>query len=152
MIDLTKEVDATRCSVILVREQGGQLTGSGCCGRVEGDFLGCGSGPAFPERRAAMEAMGPLYRALKTRYRDTIDIDVVDPRNAVALGLLLFRDFRRHRVGFRDAVRTLARVPVQAMIVNGRLVARGAWPDTEEVIRLVDTLVDREPTELQASA
>jgi hypothetical protein len=137
-------------SVILVREQGGQLTGSGCCGRVEGDFLGCASGPAFPERRAAMEAMGPLYRALRARYHDTIDIDVVDPRNALALGLLLLRDFRRFRVGFVDALRTLARVPVQAVIVNGRVIARGEWPDPENVIRLLETSIDRERAEIHA--
>ncbi len=130
-------------SVILIREQGGQLTGSGCCGRVEGDFLGCASGPAFPERRAAMEAMGPLYRALRSKYHDTIDIDVVDPRNTVALLLLLFRDFRRFHISVADALRTLARVPVQAMIVNGRIVARGEWPTPEEVIPFLDAAVDR---------
>lgn len=137
-------------SVIFIREQEGQLTGSGCCGRVEGDFLGCGTRLEFPERRAAMEAMGPLYRALRARFGDTIDLDVVDPRNAFALGLLLLRDFRRHRVGFLDAVRTLARLPVQAVVVNGRIVARGEWPSAEHVIRLLDTSIGRERAEVHA--
>lgn len=97
-----------------------------------------------------MEAMGPLYRALRARFGDTIDLDVVDPRNAFALGLLLLRDFRRHRVGFLDAVRTLARLPVQAVVVNGRIVARGEWPSAEHVIRLLDTSIGRERAEVHA--
>ncbi|MBM4185114.1 MAG: hypothetical protein FJ207_13010 [Gemmatimonadetes bacterium] len=127
-----------RHSVIFVREMEQQLTGSGCCGRLEGDFLGCAGERVFPERRAGMEAMGPLYRALHARYGDTIDLEVIDPRNAIALGLLLLRDFRRFRVGFGEAWRTLTRLPVQALVLDGRLVARGAWPAADEVIGVLE--------------
>lgn len=125
-------------SVILIRELEAQLTGSACCGRLEGDFVRCGAEPVFAERRAAMEAMGPLYRALRSRYDDGVEINVVDPRNALALTFLLLRDFRHFRVGLREALRTLARIPVQAVVVNGRLVARGAWPSPEEVFGQLD--------------
>jgi len=123
-------------SVILIREWEAQISGSGCCGRLEGDFLSCDGQPAAPERRAVMESMGPLYRELRARLGGNADIEVVDPRN-VSLFFLLLRDFWRFRVGLGHALRTLARVPVQAVVVNGRIVARGKWPEAEEVIAIV---------------
>lgn len=128
---------STKPSVILVREWEAQMSGSGCCGRLEGDFLGCDGEPAAPERRAVMETMGPLYQALRSRLGDDADIEVVDPRN-VSLFFLLVRDFWRFRVGVVEALRTLARIPIQAVVVNGRLVARGEWPTAEEVVAIVD--------------
>lgn len=120
-------------SILLVREWEAQMSGSGCCGRLEGDFLQCEGESFLPERRNVMESMGPLYRALKSRLGDSAEIEVVDPRN-FGLFLLLLRDFWRYRVGLRAALSTLAGIPVQAVVVNGRIVARGAWPDADAVL------------------
>jgi hypothetical protein len=119
-------------SVILIREWEAQMSGSGCCGRLEGDFLHCEGQPVAAERRAIMERMGPLYKGLRERFGDSADIDVVDPRNATLL-FMLVRDFFAFRVGLGEALRTLARIPIQAVVVNGRIVARGEWPDVEDV-------------------
>jgi hypothetical protein len=124
-------------SVILIREWEAQMSGSGCCGRIEGDFLNCESQPVAAERRAVMERMGPLYKSLRKRFGDTADIDVVDPRNATLL-FMLIRDFFAYRVGLAEAVRTLARIPIQAVVVNGRIVARGEWPAFEDVAAVID--------------
>jgi len=124
-------------SVILIREWEAQTSGSGCCGRLEGDFLLCGdSQPVTAERRAVMERMGPLYRALRARFGGVADIEVVDPRNLILL-FLLIRDFWAFRVGLRSALRTLARIPIQAVVVNGRIMARGEWPDVEQVAAII---------------
>ena len=61
-----------RSSVILIREWERQMSASGCCGRLEGDFLQRRGERCFPERRAVMEAMGPLYRDLRSRYGDEL--------------------------------------------------------------------------------
>jgi hypothetical protein len=128
-------------SVILIREWEAQTSGSGCCGRLEGDFLPCGdSQPVAAERRAVMERMGPLYRTLRERFGESIDLDVVDPRNAT-LFFMLIRDFWTFRVGLGQAIRTLARIPIQAVVVNGRLVARGEWPDAEDVVAIIERSV-----------
>lgn len=124
-------------SVLLIREWEGQTSGSGCCGRLEGDLPFCEQQTLAPERRAVMERMGPLYQALRKRFGSSIELEVVDPRN-VSLLFLLVRDFRRYGVGFGSALRTLARIPVQAVVVNGRIVARGEWPDPEEVARMLE--------------
>jgi hypothetical protein len=127
----------TKPSILLIREWEGQTSGSGCCGRLEGDFLVCGeSQPVAHGQRSIMERMGPLYMTLKRRLGDSAEIEVIDPRN-VSLFFFLLRDFWRYRVGFGQALRTLFGIPVLAVVVNGRIVARGEWPDAETVLALV---------------
>ncbi len=130
----------TRPSVILIREWEEQLSGSGCCGRVEGDFLTSQGEPTFRERRACMEAMAPLSRALRERFGDTIELQVVDPRNSFLVFMLL-RDFWAFRVGLVEALKTISRIPIQAVVVNGRLVSRGEWPDPLEVVQILEEAI-----------
>jgi hypothetical protein len=122
-----------RPSVLLIREWEQQMSSSGCCGRLEGDFLAPGGKRCFPERRDIMESMGPLYRELRSRFGDAVEINVVDPRNFGTLLALLARDFRRHRPAVRDIVRTVSHFSVTSVIVNGRLLTRGSWPSVDDV-------------------
>ena len=85
-----------------------------------------------------MDAMGPLYRALRKRSGGAIELQVVDPRNLLSMIFLLARDFWGFRVGLREALGTLGRLPIQGVVVNGRLVAHGEWPDPADVLRVVD--------------
>jgi hypothetical protein len=127
---------ATKPSVILVREWEQQLTGSGCCGKLAGDFAVCAGERVFAERRAIMERMGPVYRTLKERFGDGVELQVVDPRNFGLLWLLL-RDLRRFRVGLGASLATLSRVGTHAVVVNGRLADRTDRPDAERIASLV---------------
>ncbi len=130
----------TRPSVILVREWEAQLSGSGCCGRLEGDFLARDGEPIFRERRACMEAMAPLSRALRERFGDAIELQVLDPRNP-ALFFLLLRDFWAFRVGLVEALKTIGRLPIQAVVLNGKLLSRGEWPDPLEVVEILEEVI-----------
>ena len=130
----------TRPSVILIREWEAQLSGSGCCGRLEGDFLARDGEPIFRERRARMEAMAPLSRALRERFGDAIELQVLDPRNP-ALFFLLLRDFWAFRVGLVEALKTIGRLPIQAVVLNGKLLSRGEWPDPLEVVELLEEAI-----------
>ncbi|MCH7934643.1 MAG: hypothetical protein IIC36_11685 [Gemmatimonadetes bacterium] len=130
----------TRPSVILIREWEAQLSGSGCCGRLEGDFLARDGEPIFRERRAGMEAMAPLSRALRERFGDAIELQVLDPRNP-ALFFLLLRDFWAFRVGLVEALKTIGRLPIQAVVLNGKLLSRGEWPDPLEVVEILEEAI-----------
>ena len=130
----------TRPSVILIREWEAQLSGSGCCGRLEGDFLARDGEPIFRERRACMEAMAPLSRALRERFGDAIELQVLDPRNP-ALFFLLLRDFWAFRVGLVEALKTIGRLPIQAVVLNGKLLSRGEWPDPLEVVEILEEAI-----------
>ncbi len=124
-----------RSTLILVREWEQQMSSSGCCGRLEGDLLQWGGERCFPERRRHMEGAGKLYREVRERYGDAVEIHIVDPRNLVSLLPVLFREFRRHRVPIREALATLFGFGVNAVVLNGRLVdapewrLSDAWPD-----------------------
>lgn len=133
-----------KTSVILVREWEQQMSGSGCCGRLEGDFLGCGENAVFKERRAIMERMGPVYRAIRARFGDAVDMQIVDPRNFTLL-LLLLRDFWTFRVGLGTAMRTLSRLPKQGVVVNGRIADRTADPDVNRIVAAVEAATSRVP-------
>lgn len=140
-----------RPSVILIREWAEQLTGSGCCGRLEGDFAGCHEGPVFRERREGMERMGLVYRGLKEQFGDAVEIQVVDPRNA-ALLFLLVRDCWTFRVGFGAGLRMLFSIPKQAVVVNGHLADRTDHPDPRRIAQIVEAQVRRGPTAIGVSA
>lgn len=135
--------DAPRPRVVLVREWEQQLSSSGCCGRIEGDFLdfgGEGERP-FAERRTEMECAGDLYRAVKARYGDRVDVRIVDPRNLLSLVPTLLADARRHGASLAEAFWSLLRLSVNTVIVNGRVVARNRWPEPGELFRELDGVV-----------
>lgn len=145
-----------RHRVILVREWEQQLSSSGCCGRIEGDFLdfgegagnGAGAGPAgraFPGRRAEMERAGRLYRALKDRWGDRVEIRIVDPRNLLVLVPTLYRDARHHGASIPEALGSLLRLSVNCVVVDGRVVARNRWPEPGEVVRALEARASPAP-------
>lgn len=148
-----------RSSVLLIREYDQQLSGSGCCGRVEGDFARCDGEPVFAERRAIMERMGSVYRALKADFGETeVDVQIIDPRNA-GLIFLLVRDFWAFGVGVRSALATLFRLSTHGVVVNGRLADRTAHPDPERIAEIVDEQLrgarfptERRPTPTRTAA
>ncbi len=142
----TRREEVSPVRVILVREWEQQLSSSGCCGRIEGDFLDFGAEPgrAFAGRRAEMESAGVLYRALNARYGDRIDVRIVDPRNLLALVPTLLRDARRHGASIPEALASLLRLSVNCVIVNGRVVARNRWPEPEKVVRALEPGLPRD--------
>jgi hypothetical protein len=124
-----------RPSVILIRELDEQTTGVRCVGRVRKELFHSAD-PAFAERRAIMERMGELYRMLRYRFQKTIDIQIVDPRN-IAFPMILVGELFAHRVGFREALRTLTRIPSHAVLLNGRIVDVSGAPDVPAIVALV---------------
>jgi hypothetical protein len=129
-----------RPSILLVREWEQQMSSSGCCGRLQGDLLLQGGDHIFVRRREIMEEMGPLYRSIRAELGDQVELRVVDPRNFPALLVILLRDARRHGLGWRGMIRTLSGLTVQTVVVNGRIFARGSWPDPETFCREVKLL------------
>lgn len=122
--------------LILVREADQQMSGSGCCGRVQGDLAGWDrSGAVFAERRATMGRMGEVYRAVREAFGDRVRITVVDPRNQLAFVPLVLRDALRYRVRPLAAARAVLGASVASGILDGRLLFRGAVPDPQAVVR-----------------
>lgn len=122
--------------VLLVRQWDAQTTGGSCCGRLEGAGAEFG-GDEFAHNRCAMEEMGAVYRALRSELPN-VDIQVVDPRNVTWLVPTIYRDARRGGASRGDAARTVLRgVSYTAIIVDGRIVARGEVPGPEAAVDAV---------------
>lgn len=145
---------APKPSVIFVREWDQQLSSSGCCGRVEGDFLGTGTvrERVFSERRECMEEVGELYRALRDRFGDRVEIRVLDPRNLVSLVPILWQEGQRHGVPVPTRLSAVLRVSVNMVIVNGRVLSRGRWPAWRELRDALEGVKDADAAEGAASA
>ena len=120
-----------RPSVILVRESAEPI--GGCCRIPNSALVSTKEDPAFAGQRAIIERMGVVYQALRRRFGEAIELQILDPRN-IALPILLVRDFFAHRVGFRAAVGTLARIPMHGVIVNGRIVDTSSVPVADAIM------------------
>lgn len=129
-----------RPHLILVRERDAQFAASGCGGRIDGDacrWTRAGES-VFAERRRLMERTGAVYRAVRERFGDRVEISVVDPRNAVALAFLVLRDAMRFAVRPRRLARTLLRIGAVAVIVDGEVLASGRVPEIDDVLRRLE--------------
>jgi hypothetical protein len=73
----------------------------------------------------------------------------VDPRNLFTICALILRDARAHSLSIWKALRTLFRIPVTGVVVNGRLLARGRWPEVSE---LKEVLGDPKTTREEAAS
>lgn len=131
-------------SVILIRENAEQLTGSGCCGKLEGDHPLTERRELFRHTRAHQESFGTLHRAVREFFppldgREQVSLHVVDPRNQLYLVPKLWRDVIRYRPGWRAGLRTALQLfSLPAVIVNGRVLNRkGRPPDPDALCHAV---------------
>lgn len=125
--------------LILVREIDQQMSGSGCCGRIEGDAAfwdteGC----VFQERREKMNRVGEIYRAVRSRFGDDVAITIVDPRNLVSFLPLVIRDAFRHQVPFFTALRAMVSTSLSTAVLDGQLLYSGRIPSAAEALDLIE--------------
>ena len=126
--------------LILIREMDQQMSGSGCCGRVEGDlrgWVGAGSECFFPGRRALMDRFGAVYRAVKAEFGPAVRVTVVDPRNQISLVPMVVRDAFRYRVPALTAARSLLSASVCSALFDGQLLFRREVPPVAQVLDLI---------------
>lgn len=126
--------------LILIREIDEQMSGSGCCGRVEGDlrhWVGERERCFFPERRALMDSFGALYRAVKAEFGEEVRVSVVDPRNQLSLVPMIVRDAVRYRVPALTAVQSVLSVGVCSAVFDGQLLFRRELPPVGRVLELI---------------
>ena len=128
---------ANKASVIFIREVDEQMTGSNCCGKLEGENARLEGESAFPERRTVMEQMGELYRDARKRYDGSVDVDMVDPRNQIYLVMRLIGDSFRYGVPIKDAMKAVFSHSIPSIIINGRLAFSKELPTADVFHRKV---------------
>ena len=124
--------------LILVREIDQQMSGSGCCGRIQGDaVLWDDGGNVFKERRERMERVGEIYRAVRAEFGGMVEITIVDPRNLVSFVPLVLRDAYRFDVPLLTALRAISGNSLSSGVLDAQLLFSGCTPAPDEVVRLI---------------
>lgn len=136
--------------IILVREWDAQMAASGCCGRLGGENSELGDKDTFAANRCEMEAMGEVYRALRTElFDEDAEITVVDPRNMVWLIPSLLKDARKRGLGLRDTWSQLRRgVSYTAIIADGKTLFSGRIPPVEDAVAAVKAEISSAESEM----
>lgn len=133
----------TRPSIILIRETDAQLTGSGCCGKLEGDNTKFSNSFVFAERREIKETMGDILQTLTKRFSNSIEISVVDPRNMLYLYPKILKDVVRYRPSVKFALKAIfMMITVPSIVINGEISRASLFENKEAIVRKIESLFD----------
>jgi len=129
-------------SIILIRETDAQLTGSGCCGKLEGDNAKFSNAFVFAETRQIKETMGEILQSLTKRFSDSIEITVVDPRNFLYLYPKILKDVMVFRPSLKSSLKALfMMIAVPSIIINGEIFRTSYFSNNEEVAQKIEPLI-----------
>ena len=129
-------------SIILIRETDAQLTGSGCCGKLEGDNAKFNDSFVFAETRKIKETMGDVFQTLTKRFSDSIEISVVDPRNFLYLYPKILKDVVVFRPSLKSTLKALfMMIAVPSIIINGEIFRTSDFSNNEEVAQRIESLI-----------
>ncbi len=129
-------------SIILIRETDSQMTGSGCCGKLEGDNAKFNGDYVFAETRKIKEDMGAIACALGENFGEAIEITVVDPRNQLYLYPKILRDIWKYRPSLKSTLKGIfMMISVPSIIINGEISYSRALPATSEIVARVANLL-----------
>ena len=109
--------------VILVSTLGGQTTGSGCCGKVEGECCDLGDEAPFAQVQGAHALL--VARAQEHAAAAGLGLEVVDARNTIGLIVAYHQQVRAFGwPGLGAALRGyLGWFPVPCLLVRGKVEA-----------------------------
>ncbi len=110
--------------IIIVRESDELV--AACCVPFEGEFIReISKTELFLTTNEVTNTTAELYQKIKKEFGDTVDMDVVDPRNQGYLFPRLIKDMIRYRVSFWQALKTIFALKSPAVVCNGRLIMSG---------------------------
>ncbi|MFQ5822998.1 MAG: hypothetical protein ACE5JB_02985 [bacterium] len=134
----------TKPSIILIRETDAQMTGSGCCGKLEGDNTKFCGNPVFAETRKIKEDMGEILQALNEHFGDAVEITVVDPRNQLYLYPKILKDIWKYRPSFKSALKGIfMMISVPSIIINGEICYNRTLPKVQEIVESVTNSIQQ---------
>ena len=126
----------------MIREAAEQITGSGCCGKLEGDNSRFRGDWVFAESRQVEEKTGEVARWLWEEFGDAIELTIVDPRNQLYLFPKIVRDVLCFRPQFGAALRSVCMAfSCPAILINGTVKFSRRIPERQEVVQAVDEAI-----------
>ena len=131
-------------SIILIRETDAQLTGSGCCGKLEGDNAKFNDSFVFAETRQIKETMGDVFQTLTKKFSDSVEIAVVDPRNFLYLYPKILKDVLVFRPSLKSTLKAIfMMIAVPSIVINGEIFRTNDFSNNEEVVQQIESLINR---------
>ncbi|MFQ5865242.1 MAG: hypothetical protein ACE5IW_08460, partial [bacterium] len=132
----------TKPSIILIRETDAQITGSGCCGKLEGDNAKFRDDYVFAETRKIKEDMGEIVQALYQNFGEAVEITVVDPRNQLYLYPKIIKDIWKFRPSTKSTIKgMLMMISVPSIIINGEVCYSTRIPNAKEIVETIANLL-----------
>ncbi len=144
----------SRPSIIIIRETDAQLTGSGCCGKLEGDNARFNNSFVFAEARRIKETMGDVLQTLAKRFSESIQISVVDPRNFLYLYPKILKDVLVFRPPLKSTLKAVfMMIAVPSIVINGEIFRTNYFLNKEEIVQKIEALINinKEKVETQNS-
>lgn len=129
--------------LILIRESSAPMF-SGCCAMVPASMAEASGRISC----ALREEWSAMHQELRAEFGQKLEITPVDPRNGLAVAILILRDALRFRPPLREVLRSLASPTLATGILDGRVLFRGTLPAPEEIRRLIHARMagaDRSP-------
>jgi hypothetical protein len=124
--------------LIVVRQATRELSGSGCCAGINREDVGLRPlERCEPAENDLAEAFGEVYRTLRSRFGERLEITVVEPRNMVSFIPLVARDVFRFRVPVLAALRAIGSASLSTGVLDGRLLFSGRMPPGGELVAMV---------------
>ena len=140
-----------KVSILLIRESPEQMSGSGCCGKLEGDQSITGGTAAFRDIRQTQKEFGVLHRTVVEFYGPALQsgdltITTIDPRNQLYLIPKLCSDVWRYRPCWKKALSSLLQMfSLPAVVLNGRVISqRGKTMDPDTICHEISRIVKSE--------
>lgn len=130
-------------SIILIRETDAQLTGSGCCGKLEGDNAKFNESFVFSETRQIKETMGDIFQTLTKKFTGSVEIAIVDPRNFLYLYPKILKDVLVFRPSLKSTLKAIfMMIAVPSIIINGEIFRTNEFSNNEEVAQRIESLIN----------
>lgn len=123
--------------IVVIHEQPVQLTGSDCCGKIDGKYADFHLEPLFRETREELTKIYRIIQYLKEHFKN-IDLIYVDNRNVFGILAILWKIRRELKGSFWQKFRyftLMFRVP--CMFVQGIYVDLTQPADPEKLIKKI---------------
>jgi hypothetical protein len=100
-----------------------------------------GGNDLFIESRKIMIHMGEIYRYLAHKFGDSIELEIIDPRNSISFFALLLREKRVRKLGWDSFIHTaLNGQSKQSIIINGQLFSKGELPSLQDIVARIEDI------------
>ncbi len=75
-----------------------------------------------------------MYREIRGRFGDQVEITVIDPRNQIVLIPMILRDIFTFKVGLREGLKTFLKgCSIRSVIINGKAFSLHDFPDSSVI-------------------